>query len=149
MQETFRQFWWLIFPLSWFVFGAYQSWLSYKANRDTLDLIKTYAQSGREPPPELLAKLNKRWNDGNGLNDPDEEDEDDRAHRRYHRRRYRRYHGWSRVALFGCLCAGFAFAAMTGLYGEASQAFIIVAFVMGALAVSSVVAILVDRGPRL
>jgi hypothetical protein len=46
MEELFRQYWWLIFPLSWFVFGAYQSWLSYKANRDTLDLIKSYAAAG-------------------------------------------------------------------------------------------------------
>jgi hypothetical protein len=64
MEDLFRQYWWLMFPLSWFVFGGYQSWLSYKANRDTLDLIKSYAQAGRDPPPELLAKLNKRWNEG-------------------------------------------------------------------------------------
>jgi hypothetical protein len=69
MEDLFRQFWWLIFPLSWFVFGGYQSWLSYRANRDTLDLIKTYAQAGREPPPELLAKLSKRWNDGDDLDE--------------------------------------------------------------------------------
>jgi hypothetical protein len=69
MEDMFRQFWWLIFPLSWFVFGAYQSWLSYRANRDTLDLIKTYAEAGREPPPELLAKLSKRWNDGDDLDE--------------------------------------------------------------------------------
>lgn len=148
MEELFRSYWWLIFPLSWFVFGAYQSWLSYKANRDTLDLIKTYAQSGREPPPELLAKLSKRWNDGDGLGEPDDDDDDDRTHRRRYRRRYRRYHGWSRVALFGCLGAGFLFASITDLY-QAGPAFIIVAFVMGALAVSSLVAILVDRGPRI
>jgi hypothetical protein len=84
MEDMFRQFWWLIFPLSWFVFGAYQSWLSYRANRDTLDLIKTYAQAGREPPPELLAKLSKRWNDGDDLDEVDEDDE------RYRRRRHRR-----------------------------------------------------------
>ena len=145
MEDMFRQFWWLIFPLSWFVFGAYQSWLSYRANRDTLDLIKSYAQSGREPPPELLAKLSKRWNDGDDL---DEADDDDRSRRRHYRRWRHRRHGWSRVALFGCLGVGFAFASMTGFYGNAGPAFIIVAFVMGALAVSSVVSILVDRAPR-
>jgi amino acid permease len=146
MEDLFRSYWWLIFPLSWFVFGAYQSWLSYRANRDTLDLIKTYAEAGREPPPELMAKLSKRWNDGDDL---DEADDDDRSRRRHYRRRYHRRHGWSRVALFGCLCAGFAFASTTGFYGQAGPAFIIVAFVMGALAVSSVVSILVDREPRL
>jgi amino acid permease len=143
MEEMFRQFWWLIFPLSWFVFGAYQSWLSYRANRDTLDLIKTYAQAGREPPPELLAKLSKRWNDGDDLG---EVDDDDRFRRR-HRRRHWRQHTWSRVALFGCLCAGFTFAAVTNLY-DAGPAFVIVSFVMAALAVAAAVSILVDRGPR-
>jgi len=144
MEEMFRQFWWLVFPLSWFVFGAYQSWLSYKANRDTLDLIKSYAQSGREPPPELLAKLSKRWNDGDDGDEPDDGDD------RWRRRRYRRHrrHGWSRVALFGCLGAGFAFASISGLYDQ-EPAFAIAAFVMGALAVSAVVSILVDREPRL
>ncbi|MDR7114333.1 hypothetical protein [Caulobacter sp. BE254] len=144
MEDMFRQFWWLIFPLSWFVFGAYQSWLSYRANRDTLDLIKTYAQSGREPPPELMAKLSKRWNDGDDLGEVD--DDDDRFRRR-HRRRHWRQHTWSRVALFGCLCAGFTFAAATDLY-EAGPAFVIVSFVMAALAVAAAVSILVDRGPR-
>ncbi|HWW26174.1 MAG TPA: hypothetical protein VNZ85_09810 [Caulobacter sp.] len=140
----FRQFWWLIFPLSWFVFGAYQSWLSYRANRDTLDLIKTYAQAGREPPPELLAKLNRRWNDGDDLDDADDGDE---RPRRRHYRRFRRQRTWSRVALFGCLCAGFTYAAVTDLY-QAGPAFVIVSFVMAALAVSAAVAMLVDRGPR-
>lgn len=145
MEDMFRQFWWLIFPLSWFVFGAYQSWLSYRANRDTLDLIKTYAQSGREPPPELLAKLNRRWNDGDDL---DEADDGDERPRRRHYRRFRRQRTWSRVALFGCLCAGFTYAAVTDLY-EAGPAFVIVSFVMAALAVSAAVGMLVDRGPRL
>lgn len=134
MEDLFRSYWWLIFPMSWFVFGGYQSWLSYRANKDTLDLIKTYAQAGREPPPELLAKLNKRWNEG------DEFDERPR-------RRERRQRTWSHVALFGCLCAGFSYAAVTDLY-EAGPAFIIVAFVMAALAVAAVVSILVDQGPR-
>lgn len=144
MEDLFRQFWWLIFPLSWFVFSAYQNWLSYKANRDTLDLIKTYAEAGREPPPELLAKLNKRWNDGDELEGVDEDDGRDR--RRHYRRHYRQV-TWSRVALFACLCAGFTYGAATDLY-EAGPAFVIVAFVMGALTVASAVAILVDRGPR-
>ena len=138
MENTFGQFWWLIFPISWFVFGAYQSWLSYKANRDTLDLIKSYAQAGREPPPELLAKLSKRWNDG--------DEHDDRDDRRRYRRRGPR--GWYHVVLFASLGAGFAYAAVTNLYG-AGEGFVIVAFVMGALSLASLVSLLVDRGPKL
>jgi Flp pilus assembly protein TadB len=140
MEDLFRSYWWLIFPLSWFVFGGYQSWLSYRANRDTLDLIKSYAQAGREPPPELLAKLSKRWNDGD-----DHEDRDDRYERRRWRRRGPR--GWYHVVLFASLGAGFAYAAVTNLYG-AGEGFVIVAFVMGALSLASVVSLLVDRGPK-
>ena len=138
MEDLFRSYWWLIFPLSWFVFGGYQSWLSYRANKDTLDLIKSYAQAGREPPPELLAKLSKRWNDG--------DDHDDRDDRRRYRRRGPR--GWYHVVLFAALAAGFAYAAATDLYG-AGEGFVIVAFVMGSLSLASVVSLLVDRGPKL
>ncbi|MFZ0269862.1 hypothetical protein [Caulobacter sp.] len=141
MEDLFRSYWWLIFPLSWFVFEAYQRWLAYSANRDTLDLLKSYAQAGRDPPPELLAKLNKRWSD----DDFEEADDGERARRRHGR--CSRHATWSRVALFGCLCAGFTVASATDLY-EAGPAFVIVAFVMGALTVSSAVSILVDRGPR-
>lgn len=140
MEDLFRSFWWLIFPLSWFVVGGYQSWLSYRANRDTLDLIKTYAEAGREPPPELLAKLSKRWNDGDDRDhDPDE------IRPRYRRRRER---SWYQVVLFAGLCAGFTYGAVTDLY-EAGPAFVIVAFVMGALSLASLVSVLLDRGPRI
>ncbi len=59
-MDLFRDFWWLIFPLSGIVFGAFQRWLAYRARRDTLDLIKTYAAAGHEPPAALVARLNVR-----------------------------------------------------------------------------------------
>lgn len=134
MEDLFRSYWWLIFPLSWFVFDGFQNWLSYKANRDTLDLLKSYAASGREPPPELVARLNKHWNPDDG----------------YRERGWRGRGGertWYQVVLFGVLCAGFTYATVTDLYG-AGSAFLIVAFVMGALSLASLVAVLVNRGPR-
>jgi amino acid permease len=137
MEDLFRAYWWLIFPMSWFVFDAYQRWLSYRANKDTLDLIKTYAQAGREPPPELLARLNKRWN---------EEEEADEERPRYRHRR-RRERSWYQVVLFACLGMGFAYASITDLY-EAGPAFLIVTFVMAALSLATLVSILVARGPR-
>lgn len=134
-EDLFRQFWWLIFPLSWFIHGAWQSWLSYRANQETLDLIKTYAVSGREPPPELMNRLNKRWHG-------EAEDEDERP--RYRRRQER---SWYQVVLFGLLGAGFAFASVTDIYG-AGEAFTIVAFVMVALCAATLVQVLLDRnGP--
>jgi len=134
-EDIFRQFWWLIFPLSWFVFGAWQSWLSYRANRETLDLIKTYAASGREPPSELLARLNKRWHG-------DDDDRDERP--RYRRRRER---SWYQVVLFGVLSSGFTVAAATDMYGM-GEAFVIVAFVLGALCLATLVQVILEqKGP--
>ncbi|WP_419317260.1 hypothetical protein ACN2C7_12280 [Caulobacter sp. ErkDOM-E] len=137
MEDLFRSYWWLIFPLSWFVFSGFQSWLSYRSNRDTLDLLKAYAASGREPPPELVARLNKRSN-------YDLDDDRDDMRPRY---RYRHERGWYHVVLFGVLGMGFAFAATSDLY-EAGPAFLIVAFVMGALSLASLVSVLTGRGPK-
>jgi len=137
MEDLFRSYWWLIFPMSWFVYGGFQSWLSYRANRDTLDLLKAYAASGREPPPELVARLNTRSN-------YDLDDDRDDMRPRY---RYRRERGWYHVVLFGVLCMGFTFAATSDIY-EAGPAFLIVAFVMGALSLASLVSVLTGRGPK-
>lgn len=59
-MELFRDFWWLIFPLSGMVFGAFQRWLAYRARRDALDLIRSYAAAGHEPPTALVDRLNVR-----------------------------------------------------------------------------------------
>ena len=60
MDELFRSYWWLVFPLSWGVFGVFQSWLAYRARRDALDVRRSYAKPGHEPPPALVARLNAR-----------------------------------------------------------------------------------------
>jgi hypothetical protein len=60
MEELFRSYWWLVFPLSWGVFGLFRSWLAYCARRDALGVLQSYAKAGREPPPALVARLNAR-----------------------------------------------------------------------------------------
>lgn len=135
--ELFQQFWWLLFPLAAFAFGAWRNWLDYRANQEMLDLIKTYAAAGREPPPELLAKLNAPWRRC-------DDDDGGRAGFRYRRRRER---SWYRVVLFGLLSSGFAFAAVSNIYG-AGEAFTIVAFVLGSICAATLVQVLLDRtGP--
>lgn len=135
-EDLFRQFWWLLFPLAAFAFGAWKNWLDYRANQAMLDLIKTYAAAGREPPAALLSRLDRRWRDF--------EDDEDRPRHRLH---WRRERTWYRVVLFGMLSAGFAFAAVTNIYG-AGEAFTIVAFVMGSICVATLVQVLLDRkGP--
>lgn len=130
MEELFRSYWWLLFPLSWFVIGGWNSWLNYRRSRDAMDLMRTYAAKGQEPPPDLLKTFSEPL-------DPDS-DWDDRHSRRYgYRGRYRG--PWqARLVLFVALCAGFGYAAYTDMYG-AGEAFTIVAFVMGAIALSVLV----------
>ena len=57
MEDLFRSYWWLLFPMAWFVFGGFSSWLNYRKQRETLKLLKTYADKGQEPPEALLRVL--------------------------------------------------------------------------------------------
>jgi hypothetical protein len=59
-MDLFREFWWLLFPLCGGAFGLFRTWLAYRARRDALDLIKTYAAAGREAPAALIARLSER-----------------------------------------------------------------------------------------
>ncbi len=137
MEDLFRSYWWLVFPLGFFIASAFDQVMRYRRHRDTLDLIKSYADQGREPPQALLDKIASR--------EPEELEYDDRASERRARRRYRRYRGgWDSVVLFGVLAVGFGFAAGSGLY-HAGGAFLIVTFVMLALCLSSLVNVLLNR----
>ncbi|MDP1632059.1 MAG: hypothetical protein Q8L66_11640 [Caulobacter sp.] len=141
MEDLFRSYWWLMFPLAWFVIGAWRSWLDYRGHRDTLDIIKSYANSGKEPPAGLLDKLNSPGVDENW-----------RGYGRRSRRHYRRYYwrgygGWPRVVMFATLAAGFGYAAWTDIY-DAGEAFTIVTFVMIAMTLASLVATLTMPPPK-
>jgi len=136
MEDLFRSYWWLLFPLAWFIVGGWQSWLNYRKHRDNLDVIRRYADSGKEIPAGLLDTLNSPV--------PDDWDGYGRRGRRYYRRGYG---GWYQVVLFGSLAAGFGYASWTDIYG-AGEAFTIVAFVMAAMCLASLVATLTTRTPK-
>ena len=53
-DDFFRSYWWLLFPIGFFIFGAWDRWLAYNRSRDHLELLKSYTAQGKEPPPELL-----------------------------------------------------------------------------------------------
>jgi hypothetical protein len=57
MPWYFWSYWWLIFPVGAFVFGAWDRWLAYKRSRDHLELIRTFAAQGKEVPPELMRQM--------------------------------------------------------------------------------------------
>lgn len=131
MEDLFRSFWWLLFPLAWFVFGGFSSFLNYRRQKDALKLIQTYAERGQEPPAALL-KVLERPIDG----------EDD-----WHSSGTGRPGdgAWFSVVLFGVMAGGFAYASWADIYG-AGEAFLIVSFVLGALCLASLVSALRSRG---
>lgn len=131
MEDLFRSYWWLLFPLSWFVIQAFSSLMNYFRHKDVLKTIKSYADQGREPPEALLAQLERnesteRWNNGDGCGT-----------------RNGAGNLFSTV-LFGVMALGFGYAAATDMMG-AGEAFLVVAFVMGALFAAFLVSTLVGR----
>ena len=64
MEDLFRSYWWLMFPVAWMIIGGFQSWLSYQKRRDNLSLIKHLADSGKEIPAGLIEKLGGRARTG-------------------------------------------------------------------------------------
>ena len=143
MEDLFRSYWWLLFPLGFFIASAFDQWMRYRRHRDTLDLIKSYTDQGKDPPAALLERVAGRMK----ADEEAEENEDgwsDREERRRYRRQRRREGRWYQVVLFGVLATGFGFASASDIY-EAQGAFLIVTFVMVALCLASLVTILTSR----
>jgi hypothetical protein len=60
MEDLFRSYWWLLFPMAWFIIVGWRAWLRHLRRRDTVDLIKSYAASGKDIPAGLIDKLSRR-----------------------------------------------------------------------------------------
>ncbi len=132
MENFFWNFWWLIFPIGGMIYAAFQSWLKYRQQKAMMDLIRSYADKGVEPPEALLRQLDQPLNlDG-----------EDRSRERVSRSPA---HYWSLVGLFAILAAGFGVGALLGVDGN-SGAFVVVALVMAAVGVWSLInAVLLGR----
>ena len=107
--DLFNSYWWLIFPLFGMGMGLVAMLGHFRHRSETLKLIKTYADQGKEPPAALLEALRS--------------DED----RVYNCRGRRRSH-WSQVVVFGALAAAFGY---FGYYGEGGSIFISLAIGFG------------------
>ena len=135
MEDLFRSYWWLLFPMAWFVVMGWSSWMNYRRHRDRLDLLRTYAEKGQEPPPELLQAVTQS-------------DEDDYWGTRPSGGRDHSHWPWqASVVMFTVLAAGFGYATWTDLYG-AGEAFTIVTFVMVAMALAFLVSGIFSKKPR-
>ncbi|MBN8552607.1 MAG: hypothetical protein J0L52_06900 [Caulobacterales bacterium] len=135
MEDLFRSYWWLLFPMGWFIAEAWQNWLSYRARKDALALVQAYAEKGREPPAELIAAINRR----------EELEESARAERAP-----RINWGWYQAALFGAMAGGLLYISRSGILSDEglAEALLIVVVVMGALAIASLVYALTWKGPK-
>ena len=134
MEDLFRQFWWLLFPIFGMGMGFYGMWIGQRRRRDAMELLKVYAQKGEQPPEALLKAISSSASD----DDWGWSEEASPASRR------KGYSDWSNVALFISLGVAFTFAAMFGP-GDADWAFVMVAIIMAGLAIGSLVVALLKR----
>jgi len=145
MEHWFFSFWWLLFPLAFFVFGAWDRWLSYQRSKDRLELLRTYTNQGKDPPPELVKALH-----GDDLDDdPDADlpyDRYDRYGRHARRYRYRRYWrsspywAWRGAIVTGAVAAGFWFASEYADIPGIDWPFRLVAIIMTCVAAGNLIA---------
>jgi hypothetical protein len=121
MHDDLFQFWWLIFPLIGFGFAFWAIWLNHQRHKAAIDLLRTYASQGKDPPPELVKALHS----GDDWNPP--------------------YRDWQNAVLFGALAAAFGVMAYLHPGTRQSTGLIVAAVVMAALFVNSLVAALLQR----
>lgn len=126
MVELFDDYWWLLFPLVMFVvMPAWGSFMRYKRTKAKIELLKTYAASGKEPPAGLIESLDTDaepldWTETQGS------------------KQQSSMSGGSTsflVILFGGLAAVFAYTSYSDLMGLGEAGYFI-AMIMGVLALA-------------
>jgi hypothetical protein len=153
MFYFFSSYWWLLFPIGFFVFGAWDRWLAYKRSRDHLDLLRHYAQQGKEPPPELVRSVSGDMPGGPlpgeapGAYPPGYPPGYGGywASPRYMRRAYRRYYRWGpywqwrSAFVTGAVAAGFWAASEWSDFPGTYEPFRLVAIIMTIVAIGNLV----------
>jgi hypothetical protein len=129
MEDLFRQFWWLIFPLFGMAMGILGMFTSERRSRDVIALIRSYTDQGKEPPPELLKLAAKDWDEDGVPTSPQA-----RAQGA----------GWT-FFTFAALTAGFAVAYAFTRNEDWSWVFLAVAAGMGVFALGGLVMMFVGR----
>lgn len=85
------QFWWLIFPIMGMGMGYVRLWRDHQREKQVIDLLKTYAEKGAEPPTSVLEALKTpQYSDRYAY-------------------RYGRRNAWPMATLFGAMATGFIF----------------------------------------
>ncbi|MHA6288341.1 hypothetical protein [Maricaulis sp. CAU 1757] len=133
MAEIFESYWWLLFPLGFFIAGGWNSFMRYKRTQAKIELLKSYAASGKEPPAELVAALDKDedsdWDSGS-----DEESGKSGGGNAF------------LVILFAGLAGVFAYSGYTGLIADVGEEFYFIALILGVLSLAFLASSLFKRG---
>lgn len=128
MEDLFRDFWWLIFPIFGMAMAFRGNAATGQSQQRVLDLIKSYTDQGKTPPPELLTMAQKGLDesidaaDGPGKND----------------------HAWTFV-IFAALAAGFGVGWYVSRGEDYAFAFLIITVTMSVLALGSLLILLFGR----
>ncbi len=119
-------YWWLIFPLMWFVSGLFGMWAHHRRQSAALDLMKTYAEKGRDPAEisrvlDASPEWDSRW-----------------ARRAW---RYGPYGAWRKAIMSACVAAAFWVGAYYTDYADFpfGPGLTVVAIIMTVIAAGSLV----------
>lgn len=127
-EGFFRDFWWLMFPIFGMFMAVWGLAQSDRRTRNMIDLIRSYTDQGKEPPPELM-RLATQSLDEFGVHSPKTEG---------------RSSAWSFI-VFTALAAGFGVGYWM-VRGEGfAFAFLLVAVVMGVMAVGALLLLVLRR----
>jgi len=118
MVEIFENYWWLLFPLGFFVAAGWGSFMRYKRTQAKIDLLKTYAASGKEPPADLIASLDAPGDGRSDWTDPDHGARDDHSS-------YGTGSNAFLVILFAGFAAVFAYEGYSSLIGMGEVAYFV------------------------
>ena len=128
MEQFAFAYWWLIFPIMWFIFGMFGMWMAHRRHRDTIELMKTYAAQGKDPA-EIAKAMNDSapgpWGPSWGYG---------WSGRRW---RFGPYWEWRRFIVFSCLAVGFWLASQYAEWPGTERAFTLVAIIMSVMAAGS------------
>jgi hypothetical protein len=136
MEDLFRSFWWLIFPLFGMFMAVWGTVTSQRRTTSVIDLIKTYTDRGQEPPAELVKLAAK------GL---ESEDDDNEGGSRQSRAES---NGWS-FFMFAGIAAGTAVAyAFTYTTEDWAWVFLAVSAGFSIMALGALVMLIFFRSKR-
>ena len=128
--ELFTDFWWLLFPFGFLLYGGWNSLMRVRQTQARFELLKTYAQTGQEPPAALLADIQAQ-----------EEAASVAAPRQNGATLFV-------VTLFAGLAGIFAILGYTGALGPYAAEFYVVAAILGVLALAFLVSGVATGGHR-